>query len=104
MKKLALLLFVAVLFTACNYRLAPKEEKTQTVFIIDVATFNVDGKVAYMSHGRIQFTDTQGRVINTHISKCVIIEQVPAPVTPPAVQSQPPEAPQIKKDTIPKKE
>ncbi len=94
MKKVLLIIFVAFLFVGCGYKWQKAEKDTQTVYILEVGNFTVDGDVDYHSAGRVEFMDMDGRIISTHISNCVIVS---TPFAPKAPQVQRP-APAPKKE------
>lgn len=98
MKKVLFILFVASLFVGCKgYKWQKAEKDTQTVHILDIANFAVKGEVDYDSGGIIEFTDMSGRLITTHISKCVVVSTPFAPKAPPI--PRPVQVP-TKKDTV----
>ena len=96
MKKVLLIILVAFLFVGCGYSWQKAEKDTQTVYILEVGNFTVDGDVEYRSHGRVEFMDLNGRTIKTHISNCVIVD---TPFAPKAPQVQQP-APAPKKEPV----
>ena len=99
MKKVLFILFVAFLFVGCGYSWEKTEKDTQTVYIMEVGNFTVKGEVEYKSNGRVEFADMSGRIISTHISKCVIVSTPFAPKAP--LIPRPVQAP-AKKDTVKK--
>ena len=75
MKKLLLIIFVASLFVGCKgYKWQKAEKDTQIVYILEVGNFTVDGDAEYHPNGRVEFMDSNGRTITTHISNCVIVD------------------------------
>lgn len=95
MKKYLLVLLVASMFAGCGYELNKKgEAKRITTVHMDVGKFQVVGDVEYKHNGRVEFTEIGGMEITTHISKCVIVENVPQPAIPQVNPPAPPETPQ----------
>ena len=111
MKKILLIIFVALLFVGCKgYSWQKTDKKTKTVHVKDIGTFTVDGKITH-TKGGLEFKTSKGLEIWTS-HECVIVtnrittvqkqpqvqQPVKTPVATPAAKKVPEKVPGAKPD------